>query len=152
MMLQDYVGSIKGCLMERKYYPIKRSLKVVSNALQSRRQNTDFTLPHRCLVHVYIDIARERPLPRGPLIVERPLSWSASSPFGERFSPKAWSARRQVTARGLLCVNPAKASAFRMFNISAPCTLSRRSGSFVASAGAPLAGAKGYTLDVSSAE
>lgn len=56
---------------------------------------------------------------------------------------KAASARTYVAARGLLCVNPANAKAFRMSIISAPCILSPSKGSFVASAGAPFAGAKG---------
>lgn len=41
-------------------------------------------------------------------------------------------------------MKPAKARAFLTSNMFAPCTLSRKSGSFVASAGAPFAGASGY--------
>jgi len=43
-------------------------------------------------------------------------------------------------------VNPANASALRTSRISCPWTLSRSSGSRVASGGAPLAGASGYTI------
>ena len=45
-----------------------------------------------------------------------------------------------------MCVNPANASALRTSSISCPWTLSRSSGSRVASAGAPLAGASGYRM------
>lgn len=47
--------------------------------------------------------------------------------------------------RGLLCVNPANARAFRTSRISCPCSLSRSNGSRVASAAAPFAGARGCT-------
>ena len=43
-------------------------------------------------------------------------------------------------------MNPANASALRTSKISCPWTLSRSSGSRVASAGAPLAGASGYRM------
>ena len=66
------------------------------------------------------------------------------SPFVGASPPHTLSMRAYVIGRGLLCVNPANASALRTSRISFPCTLSLSNGSRVASAGAPFAGARGY--------
>src|SRR6266851_6962066 len=65
---------------------------------------------------------------------------------GVKFWVKTPCQHGQLIARWLLCVRPANASALRTSRISCQLTLSHNSGSWVASAGAPFAGASGYTI------